>query len=154
MKNIFILSFILFLNGCIKEKVGHTKSFITNTTTHTIKIYPYYGATLDNSNIKIVNPNSTVEVYKLNPRGKTIDPCFGTLLQPYDSVLITYDDVVKIPHIKFNLTYTGNHKILFSNNRSISNADHWTKLITNETKYSLEGNFTYVFVEQDYLDAK
>jgi hypothetical protein len=154
MKNIFIISLILFLNGCIKERIGYTKSFIANATAHTIRLLPYYGATSDNSNIIIVNPNSTAEVYKRNISGKTIDPCFGTLLQQYDSVLITYDDVVKIPHIKFNLVYTGNHKILFSNSRSISNADHWAKLITNETKYSLEGNFTYTFVEQDYLDAK
>lgn len=154
MKNIFIFSFLLFLNGCIKEPVGHTTSFINNTTTHTIKLLPYNGTTLDNANIKIVNPNSTLRVFDFNVRGKTIEPCFGTLLQPYDSVLVTYDGLVKIPHVKFNLTYTGNHKILFNTNRSISNANNWTRTITNETKYSLEGNFTYVFVEQDYLDAK
>jgi hypothetical protein len=154
MKTIFISILMLLLNGCIKEKVGHTTSFINNKTAHTIKLLPYNGATLDNANIKIVNPNSTLQVYDFTVRGKTIEPCFGTLLQPYDSVLVTYDDVVKIPHIKFNLPYTGNHKILFNTNRSISNANNWTKLITNETKYSLEGNFTYVFSEQDYLDAK
>lgn len=154
MKNIFIFSFILLLNGCIKENVGHTTSFINNTTAHTIKLLPYYGATLDNANIKIINPNSTLQVYASNVRGKTIEPCFGTLLAPYDSVLVTFDDIVKIPHIKFNLTYTGNHKVLFNTNRSISNANNWARLITNETKNSLEGNFTYVFSEQDYLDAK
>lgn len=154
MKQILFFGFVLFLIGCEKEEVGHTKSYIKNTTSHTIKLLPYNGASLDNSNIKIVAPNSTLEVYAANVRGKTIEPSFGTLLQPYDSVLVTYDDTIKIPHIKFNLTYNGPHKVLFNSNRSISNSNNWTKSITNETKYSLEGNFLYTFVEQDYLDAR
>ena len=154
MKQILFFSLFLCFIGCIKDKVGHTKSLIKNTTMHTIKLLPYKGATLDNANIKIVPANSTVEVYDANVRGKTIEPSFGTLLQPYDSVLVTYDDIVKIPHIKFNLSYAGSHRILFTSSRSISNQNNWTKAITNETKNSIQGDFTYTFVEQDYLDAR
>lgn len=145
---------ILCMFSCTKEKVGHTKTFIKNTTSHTIKLLSYYGATLDVNNTKIIPPSSTIEAYTANVHGKTIDPCFGTLLQPYDSVLVTYDDTVKISHIKFNLPYNGTHRILFQSNRSISNPGSYIKEITNETSYSLEGKFTYTFVEQDYLDAK
>ena len=145
---------VLWMTNCTKEKIGHTKTFIKNTTAYTIKLLPYSGATLDVSNIKTIPPASTVEVYSANVRGKTIDPCFGTLLQPYDSVLVTYNDSVKIPHIKFNLSYPGDHKILFQNGRSISNPNNYVKEIISETKYSLSGQFTYTFVEQDYLDAR
>ncbi|MEJ7625504.1 MAG: hypothetical protein WKF35_01470 [Ferruginibacter sp.] len=154
MKKLPFLIVVIFFFGCTKEKVGHTKLYIKNTTTHTIKLLPFNGGALENNSIKIINPNSEIEVYDANVRGKTVEPCFGTLLQPYDSVLVTYDDLVKIPHIKFNLPYSGNHKVLFTSSRSISNQNNWVKAITNETKYSLEGNFMYTFVEQDYLDAK
>lgn len=155
MRHFFYFLSFLYLLSCTKETVGHTKTFIKNTTSHTIKLIPYNGASLDNANIKIVSPNSTLEVYNANVRGKTIDPCFGTLLlQPYDSVLVTYDDTVKIPHIKFNLPYSGTHKILFQSNRSISNHNNYLKEITDENKYSLTGQFIYTFVEQDYLDAR
>ncbi|MEO6612756.1 MAG: hypothetical protein ABIT05_11745 [Chitinophagaceae bacterium] len=151
----YSLLFLLVVSiGCVKEKVGHTSSFIKNSTSHKIILLPYNGTTLDNSTIKVINPNSTVEVYNDNVRGKTIEPGFGTLLQPYDSVVVSYDDTIKIPHIKFNILYNGSHKVLFTSNRSISNQNNWVKTITNETKYSLEGNFMYTFVEQDYLDAK
>lgn len=153
MNYLLLLLLIVFM-GCIKEKVGHTKSFIKNSTSYKIILLPYNGAAIDNSNIKVINPNSSVEVYNANVRGKTIEPSFGTLLQPYDSVVVSYDDTIKIPHIKFNLVYIGSHKVLFNSNRSISNQSNWTKAITNETKYSLQGEYTYTFVQQDYLDAK
>jgi hypothetical protein len=99
----FVTLFLLMTN-CTKEKIGHTKTLIKNSTAYTIKLLPYNGATLDVNNVKIIPAAATVEVYSANVRGKTIDPCFGTLLQPYDSVLVTYNDSVKIPHIKFNLS--------------------------------------------------
>ncbi|MEO7266306.1 MAG: hypothetical protein ABIW38_15425 [Ferruginibacter sp.] len=152
-KYILVFSFIPLLS-CTKEEIGHTKSYLINSTNHNIKILPYIGASLDNSASKTIPPNSTIEVYAADVRGKTIDPSFGTVLQPYDSVVVSYDDVVKIPHIKFNLAYSGMHRVLFSSNRSISNQNNYLKTITSETKNSIEGNFKYTFTEQDYLDAR
>lgn len=157
MKVITLLSiyvFLVFLISCTKEKTGHTKTVYKNSTGHKIKITPFIGSTIDISNVKVLSPQSETTVYEINVKGKTIDPSFGLLLQPYDSVVISYDDTIKIPHIKFNLSYTGSHRILFSSSRSISNEANYKKEITNETKYSLTGYFLYEFLEQDYLDAK
>ena len=154
MKKLISFCLLGIFISCKKEEVGHTSSFIKNTTSHKIMLLPFNGAILDNASIKVINPNTTLEVYNKSVRGKTIEPSFGTLLQPYDSVVVSYDDTIKIPHIKFNTVYSGNHKVLFTTSRSISNQNNWTKLITKETRYSLEGNFTYTFIEQDYLDAK
>jgi hypothetical protein len=151
-KLICILS--LFLISCSKEKTGNTKTIFKNSTDHRIKIIPYIGNLVDNANIKTLLQQSETVVYEANVRGKTIDPSFGLLLQPYDSVVVSYDDTVKIPHIKFNLVYTGTHRILFSSSRSISNEANYTKTITDETKNSLTGYYLYEFKEQDYLDAK
>jgi hypothetical protein len=144
----------LILAGCSKEQFGHTKTFYVNSTNHSIKLLPYNGGLLLAGDVKTIPPLSTTEAYSASVRGKTIDPCFGTLLQPYDSVLVTYDDAVKIPHIKFNLSYTGTHRVLFTSNRSISNPGNYIREITNETKFSIEGRFTYTFTEQDYLEAR
>ncbi len=154
MKNTFAYVFCVLFFGCSKEKIGHTETFINNTTAHTIKIMPFNGSTLDLNNLKVIPASTTIEIYSANVRGKTIDPCFGVLLQPYDSILIVYDDSIKIPHIKFNQTYSGNHKILFESNRSISNIKNYQKEITDESKNTIRGKFTYTFVEQDYLDAR
>lgn len=155
MRKTFLYAFFsILLTQCTKEEVGLTKTFIINTTNHRIRILPFNGSNLDNIRIKLIEPLATVEVYSASVKGKTIDPCYGTLLQPFDSVVVTYDDTIRIPYIKFNLVYSGTHRILFSSNRSISNAANYIKAITRETKTSLEGNFTYTFTEQDYLDAK
>jgi hypothetical protein len=144
----------ILLFACSKEKTGHTKTIYKNSTSHKIKIIPYIGSSIDNSNVKTLLQQSETTVYEANVRGKTIDPSFGLLLQPYDSVVVSFDDTVSIPHIKFNLPYTGTHRILFSSPRSISNEANYLKVITNETKHSLTGYYIYEFIEQDYLDAK
>lgn len=149
-----ICIFSIFLFSCSKEKTGNTKTVFKNSTNHRIKIMPYIGSLVDNANIKTLPQQSETVVYEANVRGKTIDPSFGLLLQPYDSVVVSYDDTVKIPHIKFNLVYTGTHRILFSSSRSISNEANYIKTITEETKNSLTGYHLYEFKEQDYLDAK
>ena len=153
MKNLIFFSCLLFMISCKKEEVGQTKSFIKNSTSHSIKLMPYNGGIFDSTNIKTITSNTTIEMYSANVRGKTVEPCFGTLLQPYDSVVIVYDNLYKIPHIKFNGISNAPKKVLFTSSRNISNAANWTKKITNETKYSLEGNFEFTFIEQDYIDA-
>jgi hypothetical protein len=154
MKSLIFISFCLFLLSCQKEKVGNTNSVIRNSTNFVIKLLPYKNGILDNSNLKELPPNTDLVVYTANVRGKTLEPCFGTLLQPYDSILVTFNDSIKIPHIKFNLPYSGTHKILFNSNRSISNQNNWTQNIESEDKYSIRGRFTFTFVYQDYLDAR
>lgn len=153
IRNILYLM-VVILPGCIKEEVGHTQTFIKNITNHTIKLLPFSGGAIDGGMTRVIPALSNIEVFSANVRGKTLDPSFGTLLNPYDSVLVVYDDTVKIPHIKFNLVYTGTHRVLHSSNRSISNEANYDKQITKETKYSLRGSFTFTFIEQDYLDAK
>lgn len=121
----------------------------------TIKIVPYRGSQINIPNVKSILPNSEIEVYNASPRGKTIEPSFGTLLQPYDSVLVSYNDSIKIGHMKFNSPVTYTRKIDFTNNRNISNSDaSWIKKIISENKYSITGVFTCTFFQQDYLNAR
>ena len=154
MKSLFSALLLVSLFGCEKEEVGHTKSIIVNRTNHVIKLSPYSGSTIETNMLVNLQPYDSIIVFSDNVRGKTLDPCFGTLLQPFDSVLVEYDNFVRIPHIKFNATYNGTHFIPFTNNRNISNQNNWEKVTESETSNSITGFFKYVFVEQDYLDAQ
>lgn len=154
MKFLFFLFFSLVFFSCQKEEMSHTKTIYKNTTVHKIRVVPFSGGIVDNQSIKLVSALSETLVYEANVRGKTLSPSLGTLFQPYDSVVVYYDDTVRIAHIKFNLPYSGSHKVLFTSNRSISNENNYEKFITNEKKCSLTGYFQYTFTEQDYLDAK
>lgn len=154
IRNSLYLMAGIILPSCIKEESGYTKTFINNTTNHTIKLLPFYQGVIARDLTRIIPPLTNIEVYSDIVRGKTIDPSFGTLLNPYDSVLVVYDDTVKIPHIKFNLVYSGTHRVLHSSNRSIANEANYNKQITSETKFKLHGFYTFTFTEQDYLDAK
>jgi hypothetical protein len=151
--NITLLLALTFV-GCIKEDVGNTKTYIKNNTQHKIILLPYSGSSIDNHMRREIDPLKTTEIFHQVVRGKSLEPCFGTLLQPYDSVLVTYDDTVKIAHIKFNITTNNKHCILFSSNRSISNQNNYVLITEDETKHSIKGHYTYTFTEQDYLDAK
>jgi len=142
------------MSSCIENNESFSsQSFITNTTSHIIKLLPYKGTIKDSMHVKTIQPYSNTEVDNSSGRGKSLGFCYAITLQPYDSVLVTFDDTIKIPHIKWNLVYSG-HGILYSSNRSISNINNWVKTITKETRHYIEGYYTFTFVEQDYIDAK
>jgi hypothetical protein len=155
LKRITLISLSLFMHSsCIKEEVGHTNSIIKNDTNFTVKLLPYKNGTIDYTTAKTILPNSEIKVFDASVRGKNLEPSFGILLQPYDSIVVTYNDTVKIAHIRFNLLVLHTRKIDFSNSRNISNSSlSWIEDITNETKYSVTGTFTYTFTYNDYLNA-
>lgn len=152
MKKIFIVGLVLIVS-CIKDYNSSTKSYIDNKTSHNITIAPYYNGYIDSSLFRIILPFENKLVYEKNPRGKTLSPDYATILQPYDSVVVTFDGIYKTTHLKFNSEIMCTDCIVFNSNRSISNNDNYIKTITEETKHYQIGYFTYTFSEQDYIDA-
>lgn len=154
MKQLLYLLTLVFFSSCVKDYKSTTATFIKNTTSHKIEIIPYTNGVVNNEYYKLIEAYQDLEVYSGNVYGKTLEPDFGTLLQPNDSIVIKFDDSVKITHLKFNSTIQTGHYILYDSNRSISNPSNYVKTIEKETKHYLRGNFRYTFTEQDYLDAK
>jgi hypothetical protein len=155
MKQIIILT-MLFCSACIKDYSSLTSSFIKNDTGHLILIEPYFNGLVDNNYTVELYPNEEKQLLKnVVVKGKSLGNAYGTYLQPFDSIIIHFDNTKFSIHTKFNSTDTlGSEVIKFNNNRSISNEKNWTKTITAEDKHTLNGFYTFTFTEQDYLDAK
>ena len=147
---IFISGLLLNIWSCTVEEQGSTESLLINNTEHQIKIIGYQNGS--KQELKNLAPQETVVVLKMHVFGKTIYPNFGTMLQPFDFIEVVYDNKDTIVHQRFNSqSQVG---IPYSNIRNLTNPNNYIKAITEETKHSITGYFSYTFTEQDYLDAK
>lgn len=150
MKNIILIqTLILCIYSCTIEKYGSTETILKNDTDYSIQILSYKGDKVYEE--KNIPPKHSLVALKMNVKGKTIYPNYGTLLQPFDSVVVIYNNTVSVTHLRFD---SKNDKgIPFSSTRNLTNPDSYIKVITNETKYSITGYYSYTFSEQDFLDA-
>lgn len=147
---ILILLFLINECSCTIEKSGSTETHLINATEHQIKILGFNNGIM--REISTIAPNETVVVLKMHVKGKTLYPNFGTLLQPYDSLKVVYDDSATAIHQRFNSQ--SNKGIPYGSNRNLTNPNNYKVVITGETKYSITGYFDFIFTEQDYLDAQ
>jgi len=155
LKKLFFLIIPLSIFGCmIDEAPAWVDSHIKNSTSHSIKLLPYRCGMVDNERIVVIKPDVDTVVDRMSQPGKSFQPTYINNLSFFDSILVTFDDSIKIPHIRCDSTYTGSHKVPFSSKRSLMNINNWTKTYTSETKYALNGYYMFTFVEQDYLDAR
>jgi hypothetical protein len=147
--SILILVILINICSCTIEKYGSTETHLINTTEHQIKILGFKNGIM--KEISAIAPNETVLVLKMRVKGKTLYPNFGTLLQPYDSVKVVYDNSLSIIHQRFN--NSNQNGVTYENSRNLTNPDNYVMVITKEDKYSITGNFEFKFIEQDFLDA-
>jgi hypothetical protein len=150
MKYLIIIC-VLLLNiwSCTVEEQGSTESLLINNTEHQIKIIGYQKGS--KQELKNLAPQETVVVLKMHVLGKTIYPNFGTMLQPFDWIEVVYDSKDTIVHQRFNSQSQSG--IPYTNIRNLTNPNNYIKAITEETKHSITGYFSYTFTEQDYIDA-
>jgi hypothetical protein len=153
MKYLFTL-FCLVFCSCIKDYSSTTSSTIINKTNYLIKTEPFLNDIVESSKVISISPNSQKKVIEnAMIRGKATGDCFGRLLQPYDSVIVSFNGIKKSVHLKFNSNNTdSNTYILFGNNRSFTNNLNWKKSTWNETKNTLQTVFEFEFTEQDYIN--
>ncbi|MCC6186441.1 MAG: hypothetical protein IT256_04745, partial [Chitinophagaceae bacterium] len=101
MKNIIILVSVFFIS-CTKDYKSGTKSYLINNTNYQIVIVPYFKNIVDSTMLQSLKPFEKKQVFESSVMGKTLSPDFGTLVQPYDSVLIIFDEKYRSKHLKFN----------------------------------------------------
>lgn len=153
---IFIV-FLVFLMSvsCNKDYQSNTETFLNNNTNHIVEIYPYTGGFTDPNSKIIIYPNQRISVYKDNVWGKSLKPNYGTLLQPYDSVVIAFDTIYRVAHRSFRDSSALCSKcIAFSSNRNISNEESYIETVTKNHKKFLRGYYEYIFTEDDYNFAR
>lgn len=155
IKGMFTLILITISSSCIKDYVSNTETFLINNTNHVIEIYPYTGGFTHPSNKVIIYPNQRISVLKENVRGKSLNPIYGTTLQPFDSTVVVFDTIYSVSHRSFRDSSALCSKcIAFSSNRNISNEDNYTGTVTKNHKKFLKGYYEFSFTEEDYNFAR
>lgn len=154
---LFITLGLFYLPGCVKDYRSHTQTYLVNETSYKIEIVPYKdGIALYDIQISL-EPRERKIVLDDNPWGKTLSPCWGELLQPYDSTIVIFQDstIKKSIHLSWrDSTITCENCYSFNSLRNLSNLDNYNKNITKSHSKYLHGYYEYTFTEADYEFAK
>ena len=75
-------------------------------------------------------------------------------IKDFDSLLVEFDNMKRSVHYGFNKIGDNPNAILFDNQRNLFNENNYTKETLVDKKYKYENEYTYTFIEQDYLNAK
>jgi len=155
MKRIVILFLALTsLFSCIKEDSTNTKTIFQNKSGHSIEIRPYIQGRKSNEDVKTIANNESIVILDRNNRGKGTGFSYPKYLLLIDSVEVVFGGTVKAVHYHENIII-GNPKALgYTNSRNIFNEANYTRKITNEDKHNIYNEYTFVFTEQDYLNAE
>ena len=135
------------------EDSSRSTTLINNQTNYSIQILPYREGQIDNTLAKTILAQQTSEVFQLRKAGKSPGPSFAIHLQPYDSVVVVFNQQKSITHLKFNSIVDSSRRIPFNNNRSISNENNYSLKILTDDKHFMESQYTYSFTESDYQAA-
>lgn len=89
-------------------------------------------------------------------RGKGTGFSNPSYIAIYHSIRIIFNEVDSITHYSFatSLIRINPEVIPFPSNRSIYNENNYVRRILSENKYSITNEYTFIFIEQDYLDAQ
>ena len=156
MKKLIITLIILgnlIFNACEPPRsniLNITKTFYNNTTSYTIKFLPYKNGLVITDSIKVFLPYSIT----LLERSKYFMPSATTdfvsnYQQFTDSIIVIFDDIKKEKHNYLKSYIPNKERSIYSNY-----SDVYLKKIIEQRKNFIEVEFTYTFIEQDYLDAE
>lgn len=156
MKKLLLALFVISFSSCIKDYKSSTATYLHNETEHTIEIAPYKDGLVVSGDAKIIQPNERQRVYDDSPYGRSLAPCWGRLIQPYDSVVVTFDASRRTVHLSFRDTtrLASSGYLRFVDSKNITNEDSYKEIITESNKNYLVGYYEYTFTEADYEFAK
>ena len=151
--SLLILIIYIFLSACRREESNNTVSFIDNETLHTIKILEYSNGLLSQE-ILIASSMGKKMVLNNNARGKGRGYSYASYLSFNDSTLVVYDDSIQIVHYSYKESKNQLSGIQYDSSRSLYDENNYIRKITHEDKRSISNEYTYIFTEKDYLNAK
>jgi hypothetical protein len=130
---IFFLIISTLILSCIESEPTKSSYIVLNNSNHKICINEYSKNYIFDS--LILNPMQEKEYLYYDKAGDVLFPITG------DSVVINYDDSIKITHTREKNQVAS---------RSILLKEYWEGGIVND----LEFKYKYIFTEADYLEAK
>jgi hypothetical protein len=152
MSKILILSCLIVLFSC-KEESTNTKTVFQNKSGHSIEVRPYIQGRESIEDVKIIANNESIVILDKDNRGKGTGFTYPKYILSMDSVEVIFDGTVKAVHYSENIVI-GNPKALgYANPRNIYNEANYIRKITSEDKNNIYNEYTFVFTEQDYLNA-
>lgn len=155
MKHTFILTLILLsITSCIKEESTYSSTYLVNNTMHSIQLLPYFKGVISYDEAISIQPKSNILALSKSSRGKAQGLSYATYMVPYDSIYIVFDDSINAVHYRQNEQGKSVSAIKYDNKRNIYNRDNYEYKIISEEKYKIHTEYTFTFIEQDYLDAK
>ena len=155
MNRVSILILTIFLASCTKEDSTNYYAYLKNTSSHQIKIVPYYSGNINQANIINLRPNEKKEIANGSGRGIQNNGGFSSqYIGGSDSLVVIFDSLYSITHYG-NLPTTFSRKYyLYNSSRNLGNYLSYQLQVQNITAHLRENTYTFEFVEQDYLDAR
>lgn len=154
------LIFCLVFNSCGEPKeyvIALIKISFVNNTNKEIKLIPYNSSVIMIDSIKVLPPNSIIQIenVKYNITTQIAKSFLFKYLNNTDSIIISFDGIKKEKH-RNKLTNPINLPFLPNVERSIYTNDGgaYKQNIIEDRKNYYEAEYTYTFIEQDYLDAE
>jgi len=154
MKRIIILSLaVTSLFSCIKEDTTNTKTIFQNKSGHSIEVRPYIQGRKSIEDVKIIANNESIVILDKDNRGKGTGFTYPRYILSMDSVEVIFDGTVKAVHYNDNIVLGNPRALGYANPRNIYNEANYIRKITSEDKNNIYNEYTFVFTEQDYLNA-
>lgn len=154
MKSFIFIGCILVCYSCIKEKQTFSYLKPYNNTGHTITIIPYSNGVKNESQKKILSPDSVAELEYNFTRGITSVPIiFFNYIRNVDSIHVLFDNQYQITHLLVNASSSLKSYPL-SSQRNFGNKNSYQDEKTVDKKLTRTWEVKYTFTQQDYLDAQ
>ena len=147
--------FSLLIAGCTKESITLYKAYIKNETNHQIKVTPYFGGSVYNDKIIILNAGDSVIIADGYDRGIVNHGGFTPkYFAGCDSLSVIFDNLYPVSHYVITPVSLYPRHYLYASLRNVANYLGWDYNANDISQHKREAFYLYRFVEQDYLDAK
>lgn len=151
MKNYLIILLSLLSIVACRDKPSRAQAWaFKNLTSHSITIIPFNNGNIFTKGILELDPNSTLVVDTISvPAYRDTPPISQGFFNGMDSVQVYFDNQSHITHLLSIGYISGNNNYTPDSPRNFNNPKCAT-IIRPEWIWEI----TYIFTEQDYLDAK
>jgi len=152
---IIIIGGFFILMSCNKEKSTFYQAYAKNSSSHQLKIVPYFSGVAYNNRIVFLAPGDSTLFGNGVYYGKVGNAGFDSkYISGSDSIVVTFDNTYSISHYFITPASFSPKYYLYSSLRNLGNYLSWDYSFNDPSKYRREAFYLYRFTDQDYLDAR
>jgi len=141
--------------GCSKDKTTVTRTWLQNTTAHTIAIEPYFRGVLVPGQSLTLTAGQLLEVARGTSAGFADRTDFAAgFLHACDSIVVTFNNQHKISHYRAVPAQARPRHYPFAAARNLLNKENYPYTRQDVNAYGRNTSYLFTFTEQDYRDAQ